>query len=1368
MNYNTANPGGITDTSLLSTSLSMAEHSHEKVSTPIGSSSNPSNSTTTTTGPKATTTTGKKQKNIPLELTAYGTTPSGKPRLFVCQVCTRAFARLEHLRRHERSHTKEKPFSCGVCQRKFSRRDLLLRHAQKLHAGCSDAITRLRRKSIKRSQSGQDDDADMGDDDSGETTPIARAKNNDPVEFNLNLFDTSPDVNTSKSKITKSSSKRSSMIGTSKRGSNTSTTNSTRKNSLAAPLQRQAVKRGISGVKMRRGASFSAQSGPNYAAREPEFTENYPNTENVQFSTPQLGPTAFNDEMNWLGSLSSIPGLSDNSNSMMNNQQFGNQQQQSFTNAANFASNQLGSERSTSVHSVNFDASFIMPGAAIANQIQNAMNQQEHPQQVPPLHQLQVQQQQQHQQHQQSMGRTPISHIASPNHPITLGQQDSNIKTEDYSDFGYSFYDVPEHLLPSEPPLTHPIQGFRTLTPIKQESESPVAEVQKLKNHDTGNNMDLDLTFLNDIDELYHGFDFNSKFIPGGYSLYVDNHSASSSGIDANSPINLISPSNMNNYDMNKPGSVISEPPQNGSNGYDRQNILMSQQMQQQLGSPDFNRNLADIHGSPHPQQQQQLHQQQQHHQPQPQPQHIDHAMMNRLKLNNYSRNKLFTNHMRHMINKALGKYPISGIMTPTIPSNEKLEFYLTTFIQVFLSHFPFIHISKLNEYEIMNMTSNEDMNNESARVCLPLLIATMGALLANNKNDAEHLYEASRRTIHIYLESRKNSVGGGNSDESKKEKGDNNSSTVNPLWLIQSLTLSVIYGLFSDNENNVYIVIRQLNALNSLVKTSIRSNRVILFSINGEDEEIYNKLSSSGGGHGGSDDAGGMSLFSCNHNDEMKFKNNINIQSQVRIVFMIYRLTNFLLMMYNVPLTLSSNDLNNLCISNQDDEILWSFKNYQEFQEFGQKNNKTLSNYLNSSEPIIFKNLLLNLTKAGNPDKTLSQDVEQKIINQLSKLSRYGFICLVHGLYEIKQYQEMKKIDVFKILDELAKFLPTINNDSRIHKDFEKLDYVLLASYTKISSLIDFKLVKEQSWLRNFEELTRNFNKVLIDNSPGNSSNPIDDYDYLKIIDCCMMIIKLVLFKSEDIPDHHHQSQHTSMDTKSSFSTDFGYLNNNNGNFIHDDNKQVSALFTDENNLHENKENSLAIFEKNIHLRIIEEFSSSSNLVHSQMLFHVFTILAIFSIYILKKNEYNNTGHAAYSPGNNNNNPDLIFALNQRFSMVLKLLEKIENYLKVKLQTAAAAAAGGAGTIASSMALKLEQDFTNLHLYNGGSSTGGGEQPGSDKSLENTIYILKIGEIVLNYVYDFNIKVCIFKKLGGSLAQIRKFLNENESRLMG
>ncbi|KAK7205183.1 hypothetical protein BZA70DRAFT_289821 [Myxozyma melibiosi] len=71
---------------------------------------------------------------------------SDKPRPHICTTCLRAFARLEHLKRHERSHTKEKPFECPVCERCFARRDLLLRHQQKLHTGLATTRTRQPRK----------------------------------------------------------------------------------------------------------------------------------------------------------------------------------------------------------------------------------------------------------------------------------------------------------------------------------------------------------------------------------------------------------------------------------------------------------------------------------------------------------------------------------------------------------------------------------------------------------------------------------------------------------------------------------------------------------------------------------------------------------------------------------------------------------------------------------------------------------------------------------------------------------------------------------------------------------------------------------------------------------------------------------------------------------------------------------------------------------------------------------------------------------------------------------------------------------------------------------------------------------------------
>ncbi|KAH8705088.1 hypothetical protein BGW36DRAFT_6772 [Talaromyces proteolyticus] len=50
-----------------------------------------------------------------------------------CAVCQATFRRPEHLKRHLRSHTKEKPFQCNQCSRRFSRSDTLHRHEQSHH-----------------------------------------------------------------------------------------------------------------------------------------------------------------------------------------------------------------------------------------------------------------------------------------------------------------------------------------------------------------------------------------------------------------------------------------------------------------------------------------------------------------------------------------------------------------------------------------------------------------------------------------------------------------------------------------------------------------------------------------------------------------------------------------------------------------------------------------------------------------------------------------------------------------------------------------------------------------------------------------------------------------------------------------------------------------------------------------------------------------------------------------------------------------------------------------------------------------------------------------------------------------------------------
>ncbi|XP_044719168.1 fungal specific transcription factor domain-containing protein [Hirsutella rhossiliensis] len=58
-----------------------------------------------------------------------------KPKVLPCKYCNKRFRRVEHVQRHERTHTKEKPFSCDWdrCGKTFGRRDLLVRHEKLVH-----------------------------------------------------------------------------------------------------------------------------------------------------------------------------------------------------------------------------------------------------------------------------------------------------------------------------------------------------------------------------------------------------------------------------------------------------------------------------------------------------------------------------------------------------------------------------------------------------------------------------------------------------------------------------------------------------------------------------------------------------------------------------------------------------------------------------------------------------------------------------------------------------------------------------------------------------------------------------------------------------------------------------------------------------------------------------------------------------------------------------------------------------------------------------------------------------------------------------------------------------------------------------------
>lgn len=73
--------------------------------------------------------------------------------IHVCDQCSRAFSRAEHLERHQTTHMPSavsKSFICPSCNKGFTRKDVLTRHVRAVHETKKSEVRKSRRKSCRR------------------------------------------------------------------------------------------------------------------------------------------------------------------------------------------------------------------------------------------------------------------------------------------------------------------------------------------------------------------------------------------------------------------------------------------------------------------------------------------------------------------------------------------------------------------------------------------------------------------------------------------------------------------------------------------------------------------------------------------------------------------------------------------------------------------------------------------------------------------------------------------------------------------------------------------------------------------------------------------------------------------------------------------------------------------------------------------------------------------------------------------------------------------------------------------------------------------------------------------------------------------
>jgi hypothetical protein len=160
----------------------------------------------------------------------------------------------------------------------------------------------------------------------------------------------------------------------------------------------------------------------------------------------------------------------------------------------------------------------------------------------------------------------------------------------------------------------------------------------------------------------------------------------------------------------------------------------------------------------------------------------------------------------------------------PSLPSTADIRRYIESFVQYAHPHLPITHIATV-QFDVPDSASPASASHRgspsspsnaqsgSGGQCLILGMAAIGALYEYDHPASKTLFEAAKKMISLYLEERRRA------DMSAAVNGTNSGET--PLWLVQAMLLTVLYGHHCGDRVAADIASNHVAALVSLARAA-------------------------------------------------------------------------------------------------------------------------------------------------------------------------------------------------------------------------------------------------------------------------------------------------------------------------------------------------------------------------------------------------------------------------------------------------------------------------------------------------------------------------------------------------------------------